>query len=41
MIYISCKRPDHVVFTSCVTESLNIALFGLLSEGDHVIATDL
>lgn len=36
-----CARPDHVVFTSGVTESLNIALCGLLNTGDHVISTDL
>lgn len=36
-----CPRPDHVVFTGNVTESLNIALCGLLGGGDHVISTDL
>lgn len=36
-----CARPDHVVFTSNVTESLNIAINGLLGPGDHVISTDL
>ncbi|MDD6159809.1 MAG: aminotransferase class V-fold PLP-dependent enzyme [Oscillospiraceae bacterium] len=36
-----CPRPDHVVFTSNATEALNIALFGLLGPGDHVISTDL
>jgi len=36
-----CSRPDHVVFTANITESLNIALFGLLNPGDHVISTDL
>lgn len=34
-------RPDHVVFTSNATESLNIALNGLFQPGDHVISTDL
>lgn len=37
----SCPRPDHVVFTMNSTESLNIAIYGLLSPGDHVISTDL
>lgn len=37
----SCPRPDHVVFTMNSTEALNIALYGLLSPGDHVISTDL
>ncbi len=36
-----CPRPDHVVFTSGVTESLNLALCGLLNAGDHAISTDL
>ena len=37
----SCPRPDHVVFTMNSTEALNIALYGLLSPGDHMISTDL
>ncbi|MDD6064701.1 MAG: aminotransferase class V-fold PLP-dependent enzyme, partial [Clostridiales bacterium] len=37
----SCPRPDHVVFTMNSTEALNIAIYGLLSPGDHVISTDL
>ena len=36
-----CKRADHVIFTSNSTESLNIAIRGLLNPGDHVISTDL
>ncbi len=36
-----CARPDHVIFTANITESLNIALSGLLSAGDHAISTDL
>lgn len=36
-----CPRPDHVIFTANITESLNIALSGLLSAGDHAISTDL
>ncbi len=39
--FFHCPRADHVVFTSNVTESLNIALCGLLRTGDHAIATDL
>ena len=39
--FFGCPRPDHVVFTSNVTESLNIALCGLLHEGDHALSTDL
>jgi len=36
-----CKRADHVIFTSNSTEALNIAIFGTLGAGDHVITTDL
>ncbi len=36
-----CPRPDHVIFTCNATESLNIAIFGTLGPGDHVISTDL
>ncbi len=36
-----CTRPDHVVFTCNATEALNMAIFGLISRGDHVITTDL
>ena len=39
--FFGCPRPDHVIFTANVTEALNMALFGLLKKGDHVIATDL
>lgn len=38
--FFGCPRADHVVFTSNATEALNIALFGTLGEGDHVISTD-
>ena len=31
--------PNRVVFTQNVTDSLNIALFGLIGDGDHVITT--
>ncbi len=34
-------HPDGVVFTANSTESLNIAINGLLSPGDHAITTDL
>lgn len=36
-----CQRADHVVFTANSTEALNIAIFGTLGAGDHVISTDL
>ena len=33
--------PNRVVFTQNATDSLNLALFGLLGVGDHVISTRL
>ena len=39
--FFNCPRADHVVFTSNITESLNIAIRGLVDPGDHVITTDL
>ena len=39
--FFGCKRADHVVFTANSTEALNIAINGVLSQGDHVITTDL
>jgi cysteine desulfurase/selenocysteine lyase len=35
----SVPDPNRIVFTSNATESLNLALRGLLREGDHVVAT--
>lgn len=35
------KDPSRVVFTANSTEALNIAIFGTLKPGDHVITTDL
>ena len=36
-----CKRPDHIAFTCNSTEALNIAIYGCIRSGDHVISTDL
>ena len=33
--------PDRVVFTQNATDSLNMALQGLLTDGDHVITSQL
>lgn len=35
------KDPMRVVFTSNTTEALNIALKGILKEGDHVITSSM
>src|SRR6476620_2769487 len=34
-------RPAEIVFTSGGTESDNLALFGVLSPGDHLITTSI
>ncbi len=36
-----CPDPSRVIFTANSTEALNIAIFGTLNRGDHVISTDL
>ncbi len=33
--------PERVVFTANVTEAINLAFYGLLSSGDHVITTSI
>lgn len=38
--FFGCGRADHVIFTSNVTEALNIVISGLFSGGDHIITTD-
>ncbi len=37
----NCPQADHVIFTSNATEALNIAIYGLLSPGEHAVTTDL
>ncbi len=39
--FFGCSDPERVIFTSNSTEALNIALFGLINQGEHVISTDL
>ena len=39
--YFGCPSSDRVIFTKNCTEALNVALFGLLSPGDHVVSTCL
>ncbi|MBR5577435.1 MAG: aminotransferase class V-fold PLP-dependent enzyme [Lachnospiraceae bacterium] len=38
---LGAKSPDEIVFTMNSTESLNIAIKGILQSGDHVITTRL
>ncbi|WP_461365806.1 aminotransferase class V-fold PLP-dependent enzyme [Candidatus Darwinibacter acetoxidans] len=37
--FFRCSDPSRIAFTANATESLNLALFGLLEPGDHVITT--
>ncbi len=37
----NCPRADHVVFTANSTEALNIAISGIIGEGDKAVSTDL
>ncbi|MDO4799613.1 MAG: aminotransferase class V-fold PLP-dependent enzyme [Bacillota bacterium] len=37
----SFRRPEHVVFTKNVTESLNIVIKGLFVPGDHVLVSSV
>ncbi|MCD8241467.1 MAG: aminotransferase class V-fold PLP-dependent enzyme [Lachnospiraceae bacterium] len=39
--FFGCRLADHVIFTANSTEALNIAIYGILNPGDHVISTDL
>ncbi|MBT9330079.1 cysteine desulfurase family protein [Paracidobacterium acidisoli] len=34
-------RPAEIVFTSCATESDNMAIFGVLKPGDHLITSSI
>ena len=37
--YFNCEKPEHVIFPSGCTESLNLAILGTAKAGGHVIAT--
>lgn len=39
--FFHAENPKQIVFTSNSTESLNIAIKGILKSGDHVITTEL
>ncbi len=36
---IGAERPEQVVWTCSGTDALNLALFGILRDGDHVVST--
>ena len=39
--FFNCPKSEQVAFTCNSTEALNIAIFGTLHDGDHVITTEL
>lgn len=39
--FFGCPDSSRVVFTSNVTEALNVGIFGLLAPGDHVLTTGM
>lgn len=39
--FFSLKKPENVIFTSNCTQSLNMAINGLIPENSHVICSDL
>ena len=39
--FLGIKDPSRLLFTKNTTESLNLALFGYLQEGDHVVTTSM
>jgi cysteine desulfurase family protein len=39
--FFNAPDPDRIIFTANATDGLNLAIFGLIRPGDHVIATRL
>ena len=39
--FLGVRDPSRLLFTKNTTESLNLALFGYLKEGDHVVTTSM
>lgn len=39
--FFNAPDPDRIIFTANATDGLNLAIFGLLRAGDHVITTRL
>lgn len=39
--FLGIKDPSRLLFTKNTTESLNLALFGYLNKGDHVVTTSM
>ena len=39
--FVGLDEPRHLIFTANGTDSLNLAIHGLLRPGDHVVTTDV
>jgi cysteine desulfurase/selenocysteine lyase len=39
--FFNCQNPMRVIFTGNATHALNLALYGLLKPGDHVVTTSM
>lgn len=39
--FFGLSNPMHVIFTSCATDALNMAIRGVLRDGDHVITSSM
>lgn len=39
--FFNIDDPSHLIFTKNTTEALNMALFGILRKGDHVVTTSM
>src|ERR671937_482532 len=39
--FFNAKDPSQIVFTQNATHALNLAIYGLLGRGDHVVTTGI
>lgn len=39
--FVGCRDASRIIFTQNATSALNMAIYGLLREGDHVITTSM
>ena len=39
--FFGTEHPERVVFTMNTTQALNVAIHGLLRQGDHVLCSDM
>ena len=39
--FLGCNEPSRIIFTGNATSALNLAIHGVLNEGDHVVTTSM